>query len=209
MQLCDPGLQTEGQWPDQAAVREDQQQEREESLSETLKTLVHHHQSWPEEQQGQRGGVTTTLSPSVCLSSPRWSESSRGPDWGLHQGSQQTLPETEGQVLLPRHHCPNPPRKVALASDRALSNILLFFAVRPEVYRSNSDYYRGKVKSVYEKDPLFKDFLRNLTITESSITENTNLSALKQRFNNLVQTKRGPPDKDDPYTPSRVGFFDS
>merc|ERR1712048_129048 len=73
---------------------------------------------------------------------------------------------------------------------------------KPEVYRTNSDYYRGKVKSVYEKEPLFKDFMRNLTITESDTSENKNLTSLKQRFNNLVQSKRGSSDKYDPFTPT-------
>ena len=81
--------------------------------------------------------------------------------------------------------------------------------IRPQIYRTNSDYYRGKVKSVYEKEPLFKDFLRNLTITESNVTENTNLSSLKQRFSNLVQSKRGPSEKYDPFTPTGVGVLNT
>ena len=70
--------------------------------------------------------------------------------------------------------------------------------IRPQIYRTNSDYYRGKVKSVYEKDPLFKDFMRNLPLTESNLTEDVNLSALKKRFHNLVQSRRGAENHPDP-----------
>ena len=58
-------------------------------------------------------------------------------------------------------------------------------------YKNNKDYYRGKVKSVYEKEPLFKDFVRNIPLSEMNFYENRNLSTLKKRFNFLVQTKHG------------------
>ena len=42
-----------------------------------------------------------------------------------------------------------------------------FFRVTP--YHCNMDYYRGKVKSVYEKEPYFKDFVRNIPLSESNV----------------------------------------
>jgi len=35
-------------------------------------------------------------------------------------------------------------------------------------YKSNQDYYKGNVKSVYEKEPVFKDFYRNIPLSESN-----------------------------------------
>jgi len=72
------------------------------------------------------------------------------------------------------------------------------------VYRSNQDYYRGKVRSVYEKEPMFREFVRNIPLSEMNFYENRNLSVLKQRFNSLVQARHGmdAATKYDPYTPS-------
>jgi len=71
-------------------------------------------------------------------------------------------------------------------------------------YKNNKDYYRGKVKSVYEKEPLFKDFVRNIPLSETNFYESRNLSTLKKRFNFLVQTKHGLDANEnyDPFTPS-------
>jgi len=72
-------------------------------------------------------------------------------------------------------------------------------------YKCNSDYYRGRVKSVYEKEPGFKDFCRNIPLSESNFYDSNNLSKLKRRFNNLIQTKVGKDQmtsRYDPYTPS-------
>ena len=66
------------------------------------------------------------------------------------------------------------------------------------------DYYRGKVKSVYEKEPMFKDFVRNIPLSESSLYDNTNLSRIKRRFNNLLQDKWGRDQTPDPLQPSKV-----
>ena len=44
---------------------------------------------------------------------------------------------------------------------------------------------------MYEKEPLFKDFVRNIPLSEMNFYENRNLSTLKKRFNFLVQTKHG------------------
>ena len=38
------------------------------------------------------------------------------------------------------------------------------------------DYYRGKVKSVYEKEPGFRDFVRNIPLSESNVYDMNNLT---------------------------------
>merc|ERR1712107_334442 len=58
-------------------------------------------------------------------------------------------------------------------------------------YHCNMDYYRGKVKSVYEKEPYFKDFVRNIPLSETNVYDMNNLSRLKKRFNSIVQDKWG------------------
>merc|ERR1712029_1069 len=70
---------------------------------------------------------------------------------------------------------------------------------------NNNEYFKGRVKSVYEKEPMFKDFLRNLSLTEQSNYENKNLTTLKKRFNKMVQDKHGLDNssKHDPLIPSR------
>jgi len=72
-------------------------------------------------------------------------------------------------------------------------------------YQCNMDYYRGKVKSVYEKEPYFKDFVRNIPLSESNVYDTHNLSRLKRRFNSIV-SDRWNPGRDttpDPLKPSR------
>merc|ERR1712061_873381 len=72
-------------------------------------------------------------------------------------------------------------------------------------YKCNMDYYRGKVKSVYEKEPCFKDFVRNIPLSESNVYDTHNLSRLKRRFNSIV-SDRWNPGRDttpDPLKPSR------
>ena len=66
------------------------------------------------------------------------------------------------------------------------------------------DYYRGKVKSVYEKEPCFKDFVRNMPLSESNMYDMNNLSRIKRRFSSLVQDRWGRDSTPDPLKPSRV-----
>ena len=77
------------------------------------------------------------------------------------------------------------------------------------MYRSNQDYYRGKVRSVYEKEPMFREFVRNISLSEMNFYEHRNLSVLKQRFNTMVQARHGmdAATKYDPYTPSAVSIY--
>ena len=80
----------------------------------------------------------------------------------------------------------------------------MLLCTRPTPYKTNIDYYRGKVKSVYEKEPMFKDFVRNIPLSESSLYDNTNLSRIKRRFNNMLQDKWGREKTPDPLHPSKV-----
>ena len=77
-------------------------------------------------------------------------------------------------------------------------------ASRVSPYHSNLDYYRGKVKSVYEKEPCFKDFVRNIPLSESNVYDQNNLSRLKRRFQSLVSDRWGRDATPDPLKPSRV-----
>ena len=79
------------------------------------------------------------------------------------------------------------------------------------MYRSNQDYYRGKVRSVYEKEPMFREFVRNIPLSEMNFYEHRNLSVLKQRFNTMVQARHGmdAATKYDPYTPSAVSIYNT
>jgi len=70
-------------------------------------------------------------------------------------------------------------------------------------YHCNMDYYRGKVKSVYEKEPYFKDFVRNIPLSESNMYDMNNLTRLKRRFNSIVCDKWGRDSTPDPLKPSR------
>jgi len=72
-------------------------------------------------------------------------------------------------------------------------------------YKSNMDFYRGRVKSIYEKEPAFKDFYRNIPLSETNFYDNRNITRIKHRFNDLVQGKMGREqinNRYDPYTPS-------
>merc|ERR1712038_538387 len=70
-------------------------------------------------------------------------------------------------------------------------------------YKCNMDYYRGKVKSLYEKEPCFKDFVRNIPLSESNMYDMNNLSRIKRRFSSIVQDRWGRDSTPDPLKPSR------
>jgi len=92
--------------------------------------------------------------------------------------------------------------------ERSMSptrNLTVVNTERYSPYKCNMDYYRGKVKSIYEKEASFKDFYRNIPLSESNFYDNHNLTRIKYRFNNLVQSKMGRDQMNsryDPYTPS-------
>jgi len=74
----------------------------------------------------------------------------------------------------------------------------------PTPYKSNLDYYRGKTKSIYEKEPLFRDFVRNIPLSQANPYDNTNLSSLKNDFKEMLKDKypTGSSGIPDPFTPS-------
>ena len=81
------------------------------------------------------------------------------------------------------------------------------YLLRPAaVYKSNQDYYRGKVRSVYEKEPMFKEFVRNIPLTESNFYEARTMNSLKQRFSTMMTNRHGPDanNKNDPFIPHGV-----
>ena len=55
---------------------------------------------------------------------------------------------------------------------------------------------------------MFKDFVRNIPLSETNFDDNRNLTNLKQRFNTMVQIRHGTDlnNKYDPYIPSGVNF---
>eukprot|EP00092_Neocalanus_flemingeri_P041374 GFUD01045049.1.p1 GENE.GFUD01045049.1~~GFUD01045049.1.p1 ORF type:complete len:195 (+),score=49.19 GFUD01045049.1:90-674(+) len=67
-------------------------------------------------------------------------------------------------------------------------------------YNSNQDFYRGKVKSIYERDPLFSDFVASLPTasTTTNMYNAGNLTCLKEQFQNMVQDKWGRKQMEDP-----------
>jgi len=75
---------------------------------------------------------------------------------------------------------------------------------RPSPYKTNKDFYRARTKSVYEKESIFRDFARNIPLSQSNLYDNNNLSCLKNSFKNMLYGKssgsvaRIP----DPYKPS-------
>lgn len=70
----------------------------------------------------------------------------------------------------------------------------------------NMDFYRGKTKSIYEKEPLFEDFVRNIPSSETNLYDNSNLSQLKRRFHSqLLHEQIGKTSAiADPYEPSGI-----
>ena len=64
-------------------------------------------------------------------------------------------------------------------------------------YPSNQDYYRGKTKSIYERDPLFSDFVSSIPTT-SNMYNSGNLNCLKEQFQTMVQDKWSRKQMQDP-----------
>lgn len=60
------------------------------------------------------------------------------------------------------------------------------------MYSENKDYYRGYTKSIYEREPLFTDFVRNVDLKTS------NLSGLKKDFQTMINDKWGKKQLNDP-----------
>jgi len=58
-------------------------------------------------------------------------------------------------------------------------------------YNTNQDYYRGKTKSIYERNSLFNDFVSSLpsASTTTNMYNSGNLTCLKEQFQTMVQDK--------------------
>jgi hypothetical protein len=70
-----------------------------------------------------------------------------------------------------------------------------------DAYKDNSEYYRGKVKSIYEREPMFEDFVRNLPLTDLNAFNTTDLGRMKKQFAAMVQDRWGRKQLDDPSVP--------
>lgn len=68
-------------------------------------------------------------------------------------------------------------------------------------HQENSDYYRGKVKSIYEREPMFEDFVRNLPLTDLNAFNSSDLGRMKKQFAAMVQDRWGRKQMDDPSVP--------
>merc|ERR1712156_1182012 len=73
--------------------------------------------------------------------------------------------------------------------------------IKPTPFKTNIDYYRGKTKSIYEKEPMFRDFARNIPLSQS-IDDSTSLHSLKRDFQKLVSAKDPALGSPDPLKPS-------
>jgi hypothetical protein len=60
------------------------------------------------------------------------------------------------------------------------------------MYSENKDYYRGYTKSIYEREPLFTDFVKNIDLNTSS------LSNIKREFHSMINDKWGKKQLNDP-----------
>jgi len=80
-------------------------------------------------------------------------------------------------------------------------------SVKTTPYNSNLDYYRGKTKSVYEKEPIFRDFVRNIPLSQSNVYDNSNITSLKYDFANMVSARESnnKSARPDPLKPSAGG----
>lgn len=97
--------------------------------------------------------------------------------------------------------------------ERSMSPLRGTPTVEPEKfsqYKCNMDYYRGKTKSVYEKEPVFQDFVNNIPLSESNLYASDSLTKIKHRFNNMMQDKWGREKTPDPFIPSgpTIGMYE-
>lgn len=53
----------------------------------------------------------------------------------------------------------------------------------------NTDFYRGKVKSIYEREPLFQDYSRSVEHKGYSMYNSGDLRTMKQEFKSMVEDK--------------------
>jgi len=161
----------------------------------------------------QEMAISRLRSPSA-LPSKRWSSILEHGSESYQPRSRPPLPPTANMTRT-RPPLPSYPtytdallkhsKKLREQSMSPTRNLTVVNTESYSPYKTNQDYYKGKVKSVYEKEPAFKDFYRNIPLSESNFYDNHNLTRIKQRFNNMVQNKTGRDmitSRYDPYTPS-------
>ena len=49
--------------------------------------------------------------------------------------------------------------------------MLTIISIKPTPFKTNIDYYRGKTKSIYEKEPMFRDFARNIPLSQVNLKD--------------------------------------
>ena len=92
-----------------------------------------------------------------------------------------------------------------VSSDSLGFDLNIFFhSIKPTPFKTNIDYYRGKTKSIYEKEPIFRDFARNIPLSQS-LDDSTSLHELKRDFQKLVSARDPVLGRPDPLKPSAVG----
>ena len=91
-------------------------------------------------------------------------------------------------------------------SQDLLTLFLILVRPPPNPYKSNVDYYRGHTKSIYEREPIFKDFARNIPLSQQNLLDSSNLTSLKNNFQRLVASRAGG-QKPDPLRPMAVRCF--
>lgn len=115
-------------------------------------------------------GMTTSAAPTSYTTSRRLRERSIPPP----------PPPTKVEIKAP----PPPPGKPPVAPPRVVA----------------SDFYKGKVKSIYEREPLFKDFCRVIPQRYGPINiyNTETVSALKYDFKDMVEDKMKRRELEDP-----------
>ncbi|XP_023327926.1 uncharacterized protein LOC111701042 [Eurytemora carolleeae] len=73
-------------------------------------------------------------------------------------------------------------------------------------YKANSDYYRGKTKSIYEREPMFDEFVSNLPLTDLHAFNSTDLGRLKRQFQAMVENRWSRKQCNDPSVPHDTAY---
>jgi len=73
-------------------------------------------------------------------------------------------------------------------------------------YQSNMDFYRGKVKSIYEREPMFSEFVRNLPLTDLHAFNSRDLCRLKKDFQDMIEDNWDRKQCNDPSVPHDIAY---
>ena len=114
-----------------------------------------------------------------------------------------TFPPSSNYKVTNYHPCNSPPNNLSLTH--------LPPSCQPNRYKSNLDFYRGRTKSVYEREPIFKEFARNIPLSQQNLWDNANMTSLKKDFQRLLATRNLSTKTDsglrDPLRPLTVDTF--